>query len=77
MSGQVMDSEKLRKVLILLWGATIVFLITIGAALMFVDLDPTVRLFMIGAMVVVVALEIATTAVLLYGQWKAARDGAG
>lgn len=77
MSGQVTDSEKLRKALVLLWGATIVFLVTIGAGLAYVDLDPMLRLFLIGAMILVVALEIATTAVLLYGQRKAARDGAG
>lgn len=77
MSGQVTDSEKLRKALVLLWGATIAFLITMGAVLTLVDFEPTLRLFLIGAMVLVVALEIATTAVLLYGQRKAARDGAG
>lgn len=75
MSGQVTGTEGLRKGLMLLWGTTITFLIVMGAVLVLVELDPTLRLLLIGAMITVVVLEIAATLLLLYGQWKTARDG--
>lgn len=74
MSGPQQGTGNLGKALIVLWATTLSFLVAMGVVLALVDLDPLLRLLLIGAVVLVLLLEVAATAVLIRGRRKAERE---